>query len=99
MDNVLDRVDTAIKEYLTSLDIDALDDTDHRRLSEILAFTTNLEHAGDIVEKNLMPLAAKRIKRGVNFSQAGRDEILEMIERLISNARPAAAVFITEDAP
>ena len=97
MDNVLDRLDTAIKEYLTSLDTDALDETDHGRLAEILAFTTNLEHAGDIVEKSLMPLAAKRIKRGVSFSQAGREEIREMIERLISNARAAAAVFMTED--
>ena len=75
MDTVLDRLDTAIKEYLTSIDSDALDDADHRRLSEILAFTTNLEHAGDIVEKSLMPLAAKRIKRGVSFSEADRDEI------------------------
>src|SRR5438105_5366304 len=97
MDDVLDRLDTAIKEYLTSLDTDSLDDADHRRLSEILAFTTNLEHAGDIVEKSLMPLAAKRIKRGVSFSQAGRDEIRDMIERLISNVRAAAAVFMTED--
>ena len=97
MDNVLDRLDTVIKEYVTSLDTDSLDDTDHRRLSEILAFTTNIEHAGDIVEKSLMPLAAKRIKRGVSFSQAGRDEIREMIERLISNVRAAAAVFMTED--
>jgi len=56
MDTVLDRLDTAIKEYLTSIDTDALDDTDHRRLSEILAF---LEHAGDIVEKSLMSLAAQ----------------------------------------
>jgi phosphate:Na+ symporter len=47
MDNLLDSLDTAIKEYLTSLDTDVLDDSDHRRLSEILAFTTNLEHAGD----------------------------------------------------
>jgi phosphate:Na+ symporter len=97
MDNVLDRLDTAIKEYLTSIDTDALDDTDHRRLSEILAFTTNLEHAGDIVEKSLMSLAAKRIKRGVSFSEISRQEIGEMMERLISNARGAAAVFITED--
>src|SRR5215831_7851039 len=66
MDTVLDRLDTAIKEYLTSLDSDALDSEEHRRLSEILAFTTNFEHAGDIVEKSLMPLAAKRIKRGVS---------------------------------
>ena len=73
MDDVLDRLDRAIKEYLTSLDIDALDDADHRRLSEILAFTTNIEHAGDIVEKSLMPLAAKRIKRGIAFSEANRE--------------------------
>src|ERR1700726_3941955 len=97
LDNVLDRLDTAIKEYLTSIDTDALDDTDHRRLSEIVAFTTNLQHAGDIVEKNLMPLATKRIKRGVSFSETSRQEIREMTERLISNARGAAAVFMTED--
>jgi len=97
MDHALDRLDTAIKEYLTSLDTDALDDIDHRRLSEILAFTTNLEHAGDIVEKSLMPLAAKHIKRGVSFSEAGREEIREMVDRLMSNARAAAAVFMTED--
>jgi phosphate:Na+ symporter len=97
MDNVLDRLDTAIKEYLTSIDTDALDDTDHRRLSEILTFTTNLEHAGDIVEKSLMALAAKRIKRGVSFSEISRQEIREMMDRLIGNARAAAAVFMTED--
>ena len=97
MDNVLDRLDTAIKKYLTSIDTDALDDTDHRRLSEILAFTTNLEHAGDIIEKSPMPLAAKRIKRGVSFSEISRREIREMMDRLIGNARAAAAVFMTED--
>jgi phosphate:Na+ symporter len=97
MDNVLDRLDTAIKEYLTSIDTDALDDTDHRRLSEILAFTTNLEHAGDIVEKSLMSLATKRIKRGVSFPEISRQEIREMMDRLIGNARAAAAVFMTED--
>jgi phosphate:Na+ symporter len=94
---VLDRLDTAIKAYLTSLDSDSLDEIDHRRLSEILAFTTNLEHAGDIIEKSLMALAARRIKRGVSFSESSRAEIRQMVDRLISNARAAAAVFMTED--
>jgi len=97
MDKVLDRLDTAIKEYLTSLDTDALDEADHRRLSEILAFTINLQHAGSIVERSLMPIAAKRIKRGVSFSEATQQEIHEMLDRLIGNARAAAAVFMTED--
>jgi phosphate:Na+ symporter len=97
MDNILDRLDTAIKEYLISIDTDALDDADHRCLSEILAFTTNLEHAGDIVQNSLMPLAAKRIERGLSFSETSRQEIREMMDRLIGNARAAAAVFMTED--
>ena len=56
LDNVLDRLNRAIKVYLTDLDPDALDDEDNRRLTEILAFITNLEHAGDIVERNLVAL-------------------------------------------
>jgi len=94
---VLDGLDRAIKEYLTSLDVDALSDAEHRRRSEIVAFTTNIEHAGDILVKSLMPLAAKQIKRGIAFSDTNRDEIRTMIDRLITNTRAAAAVFLTED--
>jgi phosphate:Na+ symporter len=97
MDDVLDRLDRAVKEYLTSLDTDALDDADHSRMLGIIAFTTNIEHAGDIVERSLLPLAAKRIKQGIAFSETSRRKIREMIERLVSNARAAAAVFMTED--
>jgi phosphate:Na+ symporter len=98
LDNVLDRLNGAIKAYLTSLDLDALDDEDHRRLAEILAFITNLEHAGDIVEKGLMATAAKRLKRGLAFSVEGQAEIRAMLDRLEGNLRTAAAVFLTDDA-
>jgi phosphate:Na+ symporter len=98
LDNVLDHLNRSIKSYLTSLDLDALDDGDHRRLAEILAFTTNLEHAGDIIEKGLMAIAAKRVKRGLAFSVEGQAEIRAMMERLEGNLRMAAAVFMTDDA-
>jgi len=97
LDNVLDRLNGAIKTYLTSLDPEALDAEDERRLSEILAFVTNLEHAGDIVEKGLLGLAAKRLKRGLAFSLEGQAEIRAMLDRLAGNLRAAAAVFMTED--
>ena len=57
---MLDRLNSAIKAYLTSLDPEALDAEDDRRLSEILAFITNLEHAGDIVERGVAANLAKR---------------------------------------
>lgn len=62
LDDVLDNLNRAIKVYLTALDPDLLEDSDSRRLAEILAFITNLEHAGDIVERSLMAIAAKRLK-------------------------------------
>ena len=75
MDDALDRLNGAITAYLTKLDTEDLDEQDDRRLSAILAFTTNLEHAGDIIAKNVMALAAKRLKRGLAFSGEGSAEI------------------------
>ena len=97
-DDVLDRLNTAIKDYLTRLDPDGLSDDDHRRVSEVLAFSTNIEHAGDVIDRDIMGLAAKRLKRGIAFSAEGQAEIRTMIQRLASNLRLAAAVFMSEDA-
>jgi phosphate:Na+ symporter len=98
LDDVLDHLNRAIKVYLTELDPDSLDDEDNRRLGEILAFITNLEHAGDIVERSLMSIAAKRLKRGLAFSVEGQAEIRAMLERLIGNVQTSAAVFMIDDA-
>jgi phosphate:Na+ symporter len=98
LDDVLDHLNRAIKVYLTGLDPDSLDDDDNRRLAEILTFITNLEHAGDIVERSLVAIAAKRLKRGLAFSVEGQAEIRAMLERLIGNVQTSAAVFMTEDA-
>jgi len=98
LDNVLDRLNGAIKVYLTALDPETLDESDNCRLGEILAFITNLEHAGDIVDKGLIAIAAKRLKRGLAFSAEGQAEIRAMLERLAGNVQAAAAVFMTEDA-
>jgi phosphate:Na+ symporter len=97
MDDVIDRLNGAIKAYLTSLDPEAMTEADHRRTSEILAFATNMENAGDVVDKNLMALASKRIKRGLAFSRDGQRELADMMERLQGNLRAAAALFLNGD--
>jgi phosphate:Na+ symporter len=97
LDDVVDRLNGAIKAYLTSLDHESLDAEDELRLSEILAFITNLEHAGDIVERGVAASLAKRAKRNLAFSTEGTSEIRQMLRRLATNARTAAAVFMTGD--
>jgi phosphate:Na+ symporter len=97
LDDVLDKLDTAIKAYLTELDPEAMADADHKRASEILAFAINLEHAGDVVDKNLLGLATRMIKRGIIFSKQGEAELLSTIDRLRTNLHTAASLFVTED--
>jgi phosphate:Na+ symporter len=97
-DDILDRLNIAIKTYLTSLDPDELNEQDHRRLNAILGFTMSLEQAGDVIDRNLLPHAAKRLKRGLVFTKEEQAEIIGLIERLASNLRTAATLFMTEDA-
>ncbi|MGL4961644.1 MAG: Na/Pi cotransporter family protein [Inquilinus sp.] len=97
MDDVLDHLNTAIKTYLTSLDPDSLSESDHRRLGEILNFAMNMEQAGDVVDGNLLPHCAKRLKRGLEFSKEGEAELLAMMDRLVTNLRTAASLFMTDD--
>ena len=66
-------------------------------MREVLAFAVNMEQAGDIIVKNLLGIASKRIKRGVSFSKAGQAELLAMIDRLQANVRLAASLFMSGD--
>jgi phosphate:Na+ symporter len=97
MDDVLDKINSAIKSYVTSLDTEEMSDDDHVRLREILTFATNMEHAGDVIGRNLLGIGNKMVKRGVTFSRSGQAELLAMIDRLTANARTAASLFMTGD--
>lgn len=97
LDDVIDKLNAAIKAYLTSLDPEALNEADHRRVNEILVFATNMEQAGDVVDKDLLGIVTKQLKRGVAFSSEGRSELLLMLDHLTDNLRAAAALFVTQD--
>src|SRR3954469_12742183 len=88
-EDVIDNLNRAIKTYVTSIEPDATTPEDRRRAAAILSFTTNVEHAGDILDRNVMAQAAKRLDRGLSFSAEGKREIGAMISRLELNLRTA----------
>lgn len=98
MDDVVDRLHESIKLFMTRVSRESLDPTDGRRCVDVLTFTTNLEHIGDIIDKNLMELAAKKIKHKLNFSSEGFAEICAMHARLMDNLALALNVFMAGDA-
>lgn len=98
MDNAVDRLDEAIKLYVTRLTRGSLDERESRRAMEIIAFTINLEHIGDIIDKNLCELAAKKVKRNLQFSDEGAAEIAAFHKRVLDSLRAAFGFFMTADA-
>ena len=64
---------------------------------EIIAFASNLEHIGDIVDKNLSELATKKIKRRFQFSPEGAEELSAFHRRIMDSLRMAFGIFMSGD--
>jgi len=97
LDDEVDALYEAIKLYLARLTREELDSSESDRSIEILSFTTNLEHVGDIIDKNLMELAAKKARAKVKFSDAGMQEIEALHRDVMANMELALNVFISGD--
>src|SRR5919109_1596637 len=96
-DDTVDAVHEAIKLYLIRASKSDMSEADSRRYVEILTFTTNLEHIGDIIDKNLMELAAKKIKKHFSFSPEGLAELKRFHSHVVDNLRLALNVFASRD--
>jgi phosphate:Na+ symporter len=96
-DDVVDRLYSAIRRYLSSINHEALSDEEARRLSDILAFAINLEHIGDIIDKNLMELAGKRIKNHLRLPKDSLADIDNMHVKLLEHLQLAASVLMFQD--
>jgi phosphate:Na+ symporter len=97
MDNIVDRLDEAIKLYVTKLTRGSLDDREGSRAMEIISFAINLEHVGDIIDKNLCEVAGKKIKRKLQFSTEGATELAAFHKRVLESLKIALAVFMSGD--
>ncbi len=97
MDDLIDELHLAIKLYITSLSKTEMDQGESERSIEILSFTTNLEHIGDVVDKNLLELAAKRSKARISFSAEGLQELEAYFDQVLANLDLALNVFLTRD--
>ena len=94
LDDSVDELYSAIKYYLTKISREALGEEESRRWTDIISFTINMEQIGDIVERVLIDIEERKIRKSRNFSQAGIDEISELHARIIDNLRLSMSVFL-----
>lgn len=96
-ESIVDALYEAIKNYLARLSAQPLDKQESKRYMQILTFSTNLEHIGDIIDRNLMEMASKKIRNQDNFSRQGFAEISDLHHRVMDNMSLAQNVFMTGD--
>ncbi len=97
LDDQVDDLYSAIKYYMTKISRASLDEHEGRRWADIIGFTINMEQIADIIERILIDIEDKKIKRGLQFSEPGMQEINELHARLLDNLRLAMSVFLTDN--
>jgi phosphate:Na+ symporter len=97
LDDEVDRLQEELKLYLTRLTRQSLSEDESRRAFDLILFTTNLEHVGDIIDKSFLQLAAKKSRLRLAFSPEGLAEIEAMHRRVVDQMRLAMTIFVSGD--
>lgn len=96
-DDIVDNLYRAIKMYIARMSQETLAQTEAHRSMQVLSFASNLENAGDIIDKSMVPMALKKIAAHRRFSSEGWNEIQEVHHFVIETVRLAQNVFASED--
>jgi phosphate:Na+ symporter len=97
IENSVDKLHEAIKLFVSDVSREPLHPGESRRSAEILSFTTNLEHIGDIIDKSLLELAEKKIRQQLRFSSEGWADIEALHSHVLDNLQMALGVFMSGD--
>jgi len=98
LENHLDGLNQAIKLYLTRMAEAAMTPAQHREEMGILIINNEMESIGDIIDKNLMELAKKKIYKGLRFSEEGQKEIIALHQMIGRHLEMVITALTTHNA-
>ncbi|UVC09481.1 Na/Pi cotransporter family protein [Rhizobium sp. TH2] len=100
IDNAVNQAHTDIKLYLAEvMNRGPMTAEEASRSIELTDFAINLEHAGDIIAKNLLVLAEERMDKNWRFSDEGWSELLGLHAQVIENMHLSLNVLVSQDPP
>jgi phosphate:Na+ symporter len=92
-DDQLDYLEREIKLFIARLGRETMTPDMAQKEIALISFIGNLENIGDIIDKNLMELARKKLYQGRRFSEAGEAELIEFHSLVSKNLERAIAGF------
>lgn len=96
-DDQVDILDREIKFYLAKISQENLTAEQARMQLNLVAITSDLEEIGDIINKNILELAQKKITKGRHFSEEGWKEINDFHSKVLENFQLMISTLTTED--
>ncbi len=97
VDSLVDYLNRGIKLFLTKLSQSEMTPEQVQKEFELVVRTHDLENIGDIVDKNILELVRKTVRKGYVFSEEGWQEILSLHERVIDLLKVSSAYFNTRE--
>ncbi len=85
LEQQINQMHSDIKLYVADIAEEELSNSDKNRKIALINFAVNLESAGDVITKNLVPLAESKNRECLTFSAQGWEELVELHKQLITN--------------
>lgn len=96
-DDKVDLLDREIKFYLAKISQESLDPEQARMQLNLVAVTSDLEEICDVINKNILELAHKKIQKTREFSKEGWTEIKDFHAKVAENFQLAISVLAGQD--
>ncbi len=96
-DDKVDMLDREVKFYLAKISQESLNPEQARMQLNLVAITSDLEEVCDIINRNILELAEKKMAKGSEFSDDGRAEIEDFHTKITENFQLAISVLASGD--
>ena len=85
----------AVRSYAVEVIRQGLDEADQKKVSALLRYTASLENSGDIICKTMIGIPESMKKDGKQFSEEGKNELLQLFRHLIGSTELAAELIMS----
>ncbi len=96
-DNIVDKNQEELVSYISKLLGQELSNRESNKCVTILKIANEIEHIGDLISKNIMNYAEKKIKESYFFSKEGFHEIKKYHETILLNIKEVEAALSSMD--
>jgi len=97
LEQQINKMHSDIKLYVADIAEENLSESDKNRKIAMINFAVNLESAGDVIAKNLLPLAESKNRECLTFSAQGWEELVELHKQVITNMHLSFNTFVSNN--